>query len=807
MLKYYEPRLQVYRQNLKRIFNKSKREIKICMSKATDALSDSQTTMCGLLMEVFDEIYSPCQVGSATTRLDSLVRKAFAIRELKDARADMESILNSAPLAKGIHTYICFLGRVRAAHRTFLTLAATSQAFARTQIHPVRVPKPIKKNCSPLSLAQTFSLLGLKLSDSAFKKHISKNISLKNAVRDFASLQNQSAYIHAEVQLLFFLAGNQISDAFPFLGGSKRCCFLCAAFIKVYRNIQTRGSHGHLYSKWIIPQIGILPEEEAARMSSSLDIMYQGLRRQLLCPLSKSMTHLAESSVGLPASIDQNFDETSRLNPIVAQYMRERENQSSHQRWVDALQSFNSNASQTNGKKDPEEDGAEDGEGDDEENGETSNMNGLSMSRSSAFTSLDNPNLFIDTSEESVHKESTGAIKGEECRGGCSRLTTRKCSRCGSGWYCSSQCESHDVSSSHRFTCSLGRPLHSADYLYQDIIDDVIPEDPQVIEHFGFHRFPHARDKAKLGGLYKGLFYLDVSADELDSWRSEGTLVENIIRTFSKIPEGHRGGYFPWFLEHQYCLDGSKTREEALGDLTSTFYDEARLYLEPDDQNKEVHHLEPPAKCAAFRFLALMLHGYHPRPSNNDAYYDFGFCTCLEEHDVGRLGGLYQKLLVGDKFTKFWFNDRDLNLPSGGHRTCTFTELWHALEAGKLINLMDSKGLESERRQFRHLDTFLGQPWCGPRKSIWDLQVFLSDEGTIAAPNPVLIDYGFINCNGFREVTELKSVYKSILQLSDPLDLHDACIHGRLFEFARSVKVLEPRLRKMMRNPYPLQSI
>ena len=246
-------------------------------------------------------------------------------------------------------------------------------------------------------------------------------------------------------------------------------------------------------------------------MSSSLDIMYQGLRRQLLCPLSKSMMHLAESSVGLPASIKQSFDETSRLNPIVVHYMRERENQSSHQRWLDILQSFDSSASQPNGKQDCEEDCAEDNERDDEEINKT-----FTTSRNSTFTSLDNPNLFIDTSEESVHNESTGAKEGMEC-GGCPRLTTRKCSRCGSGWYCSSLCESHDDGSRHRFTCSLGRPLHSADYLHRDIIEDVIPEDPEVIEHFGFHRFPNAPDKAKLLGLYKGLFDLDVSANKLDS--------------------------------------------------------------------------------------------------------------------------------------------------------------------------------------------------------------------------------------------------------------------------------------------------
>ena len=795
MFKYYEPRLKAYRDDLKRLFNRSKREIKICIGKATDALPESQGLLCGLLKEIFDEFYRPRQAGSAINRLDSLVCKAFAVRELKGARADLENILNSASLAKGIYTCICFLGRLRAAHRTFLKLATTSRAFAQIQIHPVRVPKPISKNYSPLNLAQTFSLLGLELSDSVFKKHISKNISLKKAVTDFAGLQNQSAHIHAEVQLLFFLAENQIRNVFPFVGGSKRSCFLCAAFIKVYGNIQTRGSHGHLYSKWIVPRIEILPEEEAARMSSSLDNMYQGLRRQLLCPLSKSIIHVAESSIGLTASNNQNLCETSRLSPIVRRYMQEKENQVSYQRWLDSLQSLSASASTEN-----EEDG---------EDGKLFNMDETSTTRSSTFTSLDNPIIFNDTSEEGAHDESTGALQGREC-GGCPRLTTRKCSRCGSGWYCSSPCESHS-GSIHKFTCSMGRPLHSADYLHRDCIEDIIPEDPDVVEHFGFHRFPNFPDRAKLLGLYKGLFYLDVSADRLDSWRCEGTLVENIIETFSSLPEGNRGSYFPWFLEHRYCLDRSKTRDEALNDMTKTYYDEARLQLEPEDQNKEVNDLEPPAKRTAFKFLAMTLHGWHPPPSDTGLYCDFGFCTCLEEYDVGRLGGLYQKLLVGNKFSSFWDEASSLrhqgsNPPSDNHKTCTFTELWRALEAGKLINLMDSKGFESERRQFRHLDTFLGRPWYELRESVWGLQAFLNEEGAIEAPRPVLVDYGFINCNGFPEITELKSVYKSVLQLSDPLALHDACVCGRLFKFARSFKVLEPRLKKLMRNPYPLQS-
>lgn len=196
MLKYYEPRLQVHRENLKQIFSSSKRELKISISKATDALPESQKITWGILKEIFDDFYGPRQVGSATTRLDCLVRKAFAVRELKSARADMENILNSAALAKGIYTCICFLGRLRAAHRTFLTLAATSRAFAQIQIYTVRVPKPIRKNYKSLNLAQTFSLLGLELSDFCLQETYQQEHKPEKGSNGFCPL-TKSEFVHS----------------------------------------------------------------------------------------------------------------------------------------------------------------------------------------------------------------------------------------------------------------------------------------------------------------------------------------------------------------------------------------------------------------------------------------------------------------------------------------------------------------------------------------------------------------------------------------------------------------------------------
>lgn len=121
-------------------------------------------------------------------------------------------------------------------------------------------------------------------------------------------------------------------------------------------------------------------------------------------------------------------------------------------------------------------------------------------------------------------------------------------------------------------------------------------------------------------------------------------------------------------------MDGSKTGIEAFSDSVNTYFDEARSYLEPEDQNKEVNDLEPPAKRTAFIFFALILHGCHPAPAYTGPYYDFGFCTYLEECSDGRLGRLYQELLVGNKFTNLLTKDQ--SLCSGNGKPCTFVELW-----------------------------------------------------------------------------------------------------------------------------------
>jgi hypothetical protein len=154
----------------------------------------------------------------------------------------------------------------------------------------------------------------------------------------------------------------------------------------------------------------------------------------------------------------------------------------------------------------------------------------------------------------------------------------------------------------------------------------------------------------------------------------------------------------------------------------ATFYDRARLYLDEEDRNKEPKDLEPKAKARSDQILAEALHTAAPNPIE-DNWFTFGFCTCFDERQEGKLGGLYQRLLFGDKlFDDIRKPNWYFGLKEDEPRTATFSEFWQAYESGTLIRLMDSKGLLADRSQFPYLEGFLSAPPSGPYLSVWSLK-------------------------------------------------------------------------------------
>lgn len=402
--------------------------------------------------------------------------------------------------------------------------------------------------------------------------------------------------------------------------------------------------------------------------------------------------------------------------------------------------------------------------------------------------------------ETFYYSNSTTTMEEGDCNV-CMRMTTRNCSICNRDFFCSDSCQ-EQRSGRHLFACSK-RSLTSADYLFECVMKDRIPEEEGACEDFGFSNVI-GQERTYLFGLYRYLMlHRAVSAEDMNKWRVEGTLIDNIKKIYNAIPDNARGSYYPWFLQNLYVLE-RPTEDELKQRWRESSHKRAKPYLDIVDRGIPPDDLKPEAKRQCHSFLSLMLFRVISTPMEVN-WYSLGFVTCRGQGHEDSLFNPYLDLLAdnGRRYAA--------DLDESGHipvPRATFTQFWNAYEAGALIELMDSKGLKEERSQFPFLQDFLSVPPGTARPSVWDLKQFLAVNKPIDFPPipSVSIDYGFYNCNSshFEEMCTLMEIYKRVLESASPLDLHQACIAGRLFDFASSHISMERQWEPLMRNIYPL---
>ena len=320
------------------------------------------------------------------------------------------------------------------------------------------------------------------------------------------------------------------------------------------------------------------------------------------------------------------------------------------------------------------------------------------------------------------------------------------------------------------FSCNR-RPITTADLLENDCYWDLLPEDPKVREDYGFQHCRNHNEETNLAGLYTEVIkVLRISSEELHRWRTEGLLVDKIIEAFSEIPEGSRGGYYPWFLRNRHILEGGQEviRDEDDAKYMQERYVEARAYLDTADQTKAVVDLTPFAKQYCFVFFAMLLDSKYPPPqmAHLDLWYDFGFVVCTDVPQEKTLSNCYQRLLLGHKPARdhsLSLLVEDFTLPD--IPTCSFTDFWKAWEAGSLIELFSRYGIDHGPG----LRQFLSYPGKYPRPSVWRLRHFLAIEdanvltiaGEIAA---AAMEYGFLPQLNTRTRLELRDFYTRVFR-------------------------------------------
>lgn len=382
------------------------------------------------------------------------------------------------------------------------------------------------------------------------------------------------------------------------------------------------------------------------------------------------------------------------------------------------------------------------------------------------------------------------------------------------------------MSLDHLAKCS-ARPITTADLLFDDVVKDQFPKDPQTREDFGFSRCSHPREESNLLGLYRGLLLLipglEIEPVKLNEWQRKGLLARKTIENFSTLPEASRGAYFPWFLRNQHILDGPISSSSQPDDQVNPLQralDAAKPFLEPEDRGKDLLELEPPEKGYCFISYALAQDGSSPNPNwaELDLWYDFGFAICTDEHYESSLGALYSELLGGNKRFKDYHESLGLE-PSrvADSSTCPFGEFWRAWQNGEIAELFDKYGMGdalvgdlANRSGVSHLRKFMSYPvrkhGLRLRPSVWRLKHLLALEDntrweSFPEIQAAVQEYGFTPQLDARAKIELRRFYKQLLQAGDPLEVHRAKEHGNLLRYAQSaVGDIDNSVRDVLRK-------
>jgi hypothetical protein len=278
MLKYYATRIKsTYVPKLKRNF-------RICPAIL---VSPEETHMDSSLAEIEtlrQLIFSINDMDLSPDDLNSLVLKANQVRNSPYAKTILLDSNVATNGTRKLWESIYFLSRLRSAFERMTKVLSTFPSFEKVRFVPLPKAKTTAPSLNnPLGLDKTLRLLGLNMSSVTVQDILGPGWTIKGARKRFAELQGQQLHVHAEVQMLLHLCSTSDlhTRAYHYIGSSKKSCFMCWSLLRTHGIYSTRGSHGRLYSRWIVPEYTDLAAGQAEILGMTLIQVQESLVKKL----------------------------------------------------------------------------------------------------------------------------------------------------------------------------------------------------------------------------------------------------------------------------------------------------------------------------------------------------------------------------------------------------------------------------------------------------------------------------------------------------------------------------------------------
>ncbi|KIM24215.1 hypothetical protein M408DRAFT_331864 [Serendipita vermifera MAFF 305830] len=378
----------------------------------------------------------------------------------------------------------------------------------------------------------------------------------------------------------------------------------------------------------------------------------------------------------------------------------------------------------------------------------------------------------------------------------CGETASKQCAGCKKAWYCSEKCQRSNWKR-HIFDCKRdpSKPIITAYRLYLAVIRDILPDDEETCEDYGFTRAHSFPNQTKLFGLYIALLkFHEVEPIALHRWRKQGILIQEIKKFFENLTPLTRGQYYPWFLENQYILDPSwqPLQDPVFDEVMKIWRFVNAPAVDSIEEFRKIHGSWEPSKRSCFTLYHSVLIGGLPN-YRQDEWVTFGFAACPNQHCESLLLRSYSTIIIDGK--------------------CPLDEFTRKFKAGRLIALFQRCKMQDQVLGIPYMKDFLED--SSSINSVWWLKAYVyQDPGQEDMHPAVGVDYGINNCRGVGEFIALvKDTYKKVFDhpQSDHLELHKACITGQIYPYVDSLLKLKKKdakfLKRLLQNPYPLPDL